>query len=102
MTNQHNNAQVASKPFALICSFQVPTTELDPDLIPSVSVVVGAYETLEQAKHARQAIQHAAFLARQQRIKARQQQAQNTSNTIAATTITNADTSENDKEAHHV
>ncbi len=44
----------------------------------------------------------AAFLARQQRIKARQQQAQNTSNTIAATTITNADTSENDKEAHHV
>ena len=36
----------------------------------------------------------AAFLARQQRIKARQSQAQNTSNTIAATTITNADTSE--------
>ena len=36
----------------------------------------------------------AAFLARQQRIKARHSQAQNTGNTIAATTITNADTSE--------
>ena len=62
MTNQHNNAQVASKPFALICSFQVPTTELDPDLIPSVSVVVGAYETLEQAKHVFCTIKHPAFI----------------------------------------
>ena len=102
MANQHNNAQVASKPFALICSFQVPTTELDPDLIPSVSVVVGAYETLEQAKHARQAIQHAAFLARQQRIKARQQQVQTTDNTIAVTATLDPVTSENDKGANHV
>ena len=36
----------------------------------------------------------AAFLARQQRIKARQQQAQNTDNTIADTATANADTSE--------
>lgn len=36
----------------------------------------------------------AAFLARQQRIKARQSQAQNTDNTIAATATANADTSE--------
>ena len=63
MTNQSNNALVASKPFALICHFEVPTTELDPDLIPSVKVVIGEYETQEQAKHARQAIQHAALIS---------------------------------------
>ena len=44
----------------------------------------------------------AAFLARQQRIKARQSQAQNTDNTIAATATANADTSEIDKEVNHV
>ena len=96
------HAPITPKPFALICSFEVPTTELDPDLIPSVSVVVGAYETLEQAKHARQAIQHAAFLARQQRIKARQQQVQTTDNTIAVTATLDPVTSENDKEVNHV
>lgn len=63
MTNQHNNAPVASKTFALICHFEVPTTELDPDLIPSVKVVIGEYETQEQAKQAQQAIQHAALIS---------------------------------------
>lgn len=63
MKTQNNHAPVASKPFALICSFQVPTTELDPDLIPSVSVVVGEYDSQEQAKQARQAIQHAALIS---------------------------------------
>ena len=63
MNTQNNHAPVASKPFALICSFQVPTTELNPDFVPSVSVCIGSYETKEQAKHARQAIQHAALIA---------------------------------------
>ena len=44
----------------------------------------------------------AAFLARQQRIKARQQQAQNTGNTIAVTATLDSVTSENDKEVNHV
>ncbi len=63
MNNTQTHAPVASKPFALICSFQVPTTELNPDFVPSVSVCIGSYETKEQAKHARQAIQHAALIA---------------------------------------
>ena len=62
MTTQNNNAPVASKPFALICSYRVPTTEVNPDLIPSVSVVIGHYDSQEQAKQARQAIQHAALI----------------------------------------
>lgn len=56
-------AQVASKPFALICSFQVPTTEVNPDFTPSVSVVVGEYETQEQAKNARQNINSPALIS---------------------------------------
>lgn len=63
MTNQNHNAPVASKPFALICSFRVPTTEVNPDFIPSVSVVIGHYDSQEQAKQARQAIQHAALIS---------------------------------------
>ena len=63
MNHIQQHAQVASKPFALICSFRVPTTELNPDFIPSVSVVIGEYETQEQAKQARQAIQHAALIS---------------------------------------
>ena len=62
MANQ-THAPVASKPFALICSFRVPTTELNPDFIPSVSVVIGHYDSQEQAKQARQAIQHAALIS---------------------------------------
>ena len=63
MKTQSNHAPIASKPFALICSFQVPTTELNPDFIPSVSVVIGHYDSQEQVKQARQAIQHAALIA---------------------------------------
>jgi len=44
----------------------------------------------------------AAFLARQQRIKARQQQAQTTDNTIAVTATLDPVTSENDKGVNHV
>lgn len=62
MANQ-THAQVASKTFALICSFQVPTTEVNPDFIPSVSVVIGHYDSQEQAKQARHAIQHTALIA---------------------------------------
>ena len=62
MANQ-THAPVASKPFALICSYQVPSTDLDPDFIPSVSVVVGHYDSQEQTKHARQAIQNAALIS---------------------------------------
>jgi len=63
MNNAQTHAPVASKPFALICSFQVPTTELNPDFVPSVSVVIGHYDSQEQTKHARQAIQHAALIS---------------------------------------
>ena len=63
MTNQNHNAQVASKPFALICSYRVPTTEVNPDFIPSVSVVIGHYDSQDPAKQARQAIPHAALIA---------------------------------------
>ena len=66
MTNQNHNAQVASKPFALICSYRVPTTELNLDFTPSVSVVIGHYDSQEQAKQApqaQQAIQHAALIS---------------------------------------
>ncbi len=63
MNNAQTHAPVASKPFALICSFQVPTTELNPDFVPSVSVVIGHYDSQEQAKQARQAIQHAALIS---------------------------------------
>ena len=51
------------KPFALICSFQVPSTELNPDFTPSVSVVVGEYETQEQAKNARRHISSPALIS---------------------------------------
>ena len=54
---------VKTKPFTLICDFEVPTTELDPDFAPSVSVVVGEYDSQEQAKQAWQAIQHAALIS---------------------------------------
>lgn len=54
MNTQNNHALVASvtRPFSAICSFEVPTTELDPDFIPSVSVCIGEYQTLEEAKSA--------------------------------------------------
>jgi hypothetical protein len=52
------HAPVASKPFALICSFKVPTTELDPDFIPSVSVRIGDFETKEAAHKAFEQVKH--------------------------------------------
>ena len=63
MKTQSKHALVASKPFTLICSYRVPTTEVNPDFIPSVSVVIGHYDSQEQAKQARQAIQHAALIS---------------------------------------
>lgn len=56
-------AQMPSKvqtalPFAAICSFIVPTTELDPDFIPSVSVRIGDFETKEEAKKAFEQVEH--------------------------------------------
>lgn len=54
MTSIATNLQSSKiKPFALICSFRVPSTELNPDFIPSVSVVVGHFDSQEQAKQAR-------------------------------------------------
>ena len=60
MNHIQQHALVASKPFALICSYRVPSTEVNPDFVPSVSVVIGHYDSQEQAK---QAIQHAALIA---------------------------------------
>ena len=105
MTNQNHNAQVASKPFALICSYRVPTTELNLDFTPSVSVVIGHYDSQEQAKQARQAIQHTALISAwlyhsfesNASDKARHSAAQAADNTIAATATLNADTSKKDK-----
>ena len=53
MANQ-NHALVASvsRPFSAICSFEVPTTKLDPDFVSSIWFCVGEFETLEEAKSA--------------------------------------------------
>lgn len=56
-------AKIQVKPFALICSFRVPSTELDPDFVPSIYVVVGEYETQEQAKQARHLIDSPALIS---------------------------------------
>ncbi len=58
MNTQNNHAPVASKPFALICSYQVPTTDLDPDFVPSVNVCIGNFETKEEAQKAFEKIKH--------------------------------------------
>jgi hypothetical protein len=39
-------------PFAVICSFEVPTTDIDPDVVPNVNVCVGEYASLADAKQA--------------------------------------------------
>ena len=53
-------------PFAAICSFEVPTTELDPDFVPSVWVCVGEFETMLEAKTACYAYaDHPALIAMQ-------------------------------------
>jgi len=41
-------------PFAALCSFEAPTTELDPDFVLNVWVCVGEFATLEKAKAAMQ------------------------------------------------
>lgn len=53
MTNQTNavNPSVIL-PFTAMCNFEVPTTELDPDLVPSVWVIVGEFATFDEAKAA--------------------------------------------------
>lgn len=52
-----------TKPFALVCSFRVPSTELNPDFVPSIHIVVGEYETQEQAKQARYVIDSPALIS---------------------------------------
>ena len=37
-------------PFAVICSFEVPTTDIDPAFVPSVNVCIGEYSTFADAK----------------------------------------------------
>ena len=49
MNNTQTHAQHPSKPFALICSFEVPTTELNPDFVPSVSVCMGVFASRKEA-----------------------------------------------------
>ena len=51
------------RPFALVCSFQVPTSDLSPDFIPSITVVIGAYQSREEAIAARNAIASPALIA---------------------------------------
>ncbi|MDO8415960.1 MAG: hypothetical protein Q7S87_07080 [Agitococcus sp.] len=53
MTNQTNavNPSVIL-PFASLCNFEVPTTELDPDWEPNVWVIVG-FATFDEAKASR-------------------------------------------------
>ena len=54
MTIQNTNAVNPSVilPFAAICSFEAPTTELDPDFVPCVWLCVGEFETFLEAKAA--------------------------------------------------
>ena len=39
-------------PFEAVLSLKVPTTELAPDFVPSVWVIVGEFATFEKAKAA--------------------------------------------------
>lgn len=52
-----------TKPFALVCSFRVPSTELNPDFVPSISICMGEYETQEPAKQARHLIDSPALIS---------------------------------------
>lgn len=51
------------RPFALVCSFQVPTTDLTPDFTPSITVVIGAYQSQEEVIAARNAISSPALIS---------------------------------------
>ena len=68
MNNSQNHAPVASvnRPFSAICNFEVPTTTLDPDFVPSVWVCVGDFATFDEAKAACYAYaDHPALIAMQ-------------------------------------
>lgn len=53
-------------PFAAICSFEAPTTELAPDFVPCVCFCVGEFSTLVEAKAACYAYaDHPALIAMQ-------------------------------------
>lgn len=58
-----NTSLTQVRPFALVCSFQVPTTDLNPDFAPSITVVIGAYETRQEVIAARNAIASPALIA---------------------------------------
>ena len=67
-TSQNANAvnPYVILPFAAICNFEVPTTELDPDFVPCVWVCVGEFETLAEAKSACYSFEdHPALIAMQ-------------------------------------
>ena len=51
------------RPFALVCSFQVPTTDLNPDFAPSITVIVGTYQTKQEVIAARNEINSPALIA---------------------------------------
>ena len=66
MTTQNPNAVNPSVilPFAAICSFEAPTTELDPDFVPSVWLCAGEFATFDEAKAACYAYaEHPALIA---------------------------------------
>ncbi len=53
MANQTNTVNPSViLPFAAICNFEVPTTELDPDFVPCVWACAGEFATLDEAKAA--------------------------------------------------
>jgi hypothetical protein len=54
MNTQNTNALNPSVilPFEAVLSLKVPTTELAPDFVPSVWVIVGEFATFEEAKAA--------------------------------------------------
>jgi hypothetical protein len=51
------------RPFALVCSFRVPTSDLSPGFTPSITLVIGHYHTQQEVKQARQAIQSPALIS---------------------------------------
>lgn len=49
-------------PFSLICAFEVPTTDDDPSIIPSVNVCVGNYSTQDDAEAVFPSLRHPALI----------------------------------------
>ena len=67
-TSQNANAVNPSVilPFATLCNFEVPTTELDPDFVPCVWACAGEFATFDEAKAACYALEdHPALIAMQ-------------------------------------